>query len=274
MAWKMVNLSFVFFSKFGVSRQESVFKIASSNIHKYTNKIAIIFILILYSINSFSQNLKTIYFVPGQGSDKRIFDSLQIKKNYKLVYLEYGTPEKKQTLNSFAKQLSRQIDTTESFVLIGVSLGGMICSEINEFLNPEKVIIISSAKNRKELPFRYRFQKYIPIYKIFPASVIFLGAKILQPIVEPDRNKNKQTFKSMLNSKNPKYIKRTVGLIINWNRTENSKDIVHIHGTKDHTIPIRNVSNPNYIIKNGSHLMTLTRASEISKIINLELTKN
>ena len=233
--------------------------------------VRVLFFLFITSV-CHAEIAKTIYFIPGQGSDKRIFDSLTINSDYKLKYIEYGTPEKGVSLVDFAKQISTSIDTSEEYVLVGVSLGGMICTELNEILNPDKVIIISSAKNRKELPFRYKFQRIIPLFEIFPACVIFLGAKILQPLVEPDRNNNEDTFKSMLYSKNSKYIKRTVRMIIRWKRTANSEKVIHIHGTKDHTIPIRNVIKPDYIIENGSHMMTLTRAKEISEIINRELS--
>ena len=69
---------------------------------------------------------------------------------------------------------------------------------MNEYLSPQKVIIISSAKNRKELPLRYRFQRYIPLYAILPPAILKWGAKVMQPIVEPDRNKNKKIFKANL----------------------------------------------------------------------------
>jgi pimeloyl-ACP methyl ester carboxylesterase len=210
---------------------------------------------------------KTIYCFPGQGSDKRIFDSLSLGENYSIKIIEYGAPEKNMSMQSFAKQLSAQIDTTEDFILLGVSLGGMICCELTEFLKPEKTILISSAKNRKELPFRYSFQRIIPVYKLFPGKILLAGAKILQPLVEPDRNKNKETFVSMLNSKNPTYLKRTIELIIKWDRKENKKKIFHIHGTKDHTLPLRKIKSPDHIVKKGSHMMTLTKPEEINKIL-------
>jgi esterase/lipase len=174
-------------------------------------------------------------------------------------------------MHSFAKQLSTQIDTSQEFILIGVSLGGMICVELNEFLKPEKTIIISSAKNRNELPFRYKFQKVIPLYRIFGGRTLLAGAKILQPIVEPDRKKNKETFKKMLAGKSPAYMKQTVSLIINWDRDSNSKKVYHIHGTRDHTLPYRKIQTVNYTIRKGSHMMTLTRARELSPILNLIL---
>jgi len=209
-----------------------------------------------------------IYFFPGQGSDKRIFDSLSIDTAYNKIFIEYPLPAKNTSLKEFAFQLSSQIDTTKEYILIGVSLGGMICSELNDSMNPKKVIIISSAKNKNELPIRYKFQRVLPIYELFPPLMLRGGAKIMQPIVEPDRKKNKKTFKSMLANKNPKYIKRTIKMIVNWDKKENVKKSYHIHGTKDHTLPIRKINGANVVINKGSHMMTLTKAKEISEAIN------
>jgi hypothetical protein len=209
-----------------------------------------------------------IYCFPGQGSDHRLFESLTVPPGYEIKVIEYGTPGKGMNMHDFALRLSERIDTTRSFVLVGVSLGGMICSELNEILRPEKTIIISSAKNCNELSLRYRFQKNIPLYKLFPGSILLGGAKLLQPIVEPDRKHNKETFKSMLASKDPVYMERTIDMLINWNRTENTRMIYHIHGTRDHTLPIAWIKSPTHVVKNGSHLMTLTRAHEVSEILN------
>jgi pimeloyl-ACP methyl ester carboxylesterase len=221
----------------------------------------------------FGQDKVNVYCFPGQGSDGRIFDSLVFDPSLRKIIIEYGTPEKDMTMKSFAKKLSVQIDTTKTFILLGVSLGGMICAELSEITNPVKTIIISSAKNRNELPFRYSFQKKLPLYKIFSGRMLLAGAKILQPMVEPDRKKNKATFKQMLGNKNELYMKRTIELLINWDRASNSKKIYHIQGRNDHTLPLRNIQSPDYVIQNGSHMMTLTRAREISDILNSILRK-
>lgn len=228
-------------------------------------KLRLTIIFLSISIIALSQTIGTIYLFPGQGSDRRIFDSISFDSKFEVRIIEYGTPDKEMTLKSFARQLSNQIDTTQNFILIGVSFGGMICVEMSEILNPRKTIIISSAKNCRELPFRYRFQKVIPIYKLIPKGMILAGAKILQPIVEPDRNNNKLVFKSMLSSKSGLYMKRAVGLIINWDRKENSKNVFHIHGTNDRTIPIRRIVSPTIVVEEGSHMITLTRGKEISE---------
>lgn len=228
----------------------------------------ILFISLIIEIAAFGQNKTVIYCFPGQGSDKHLFDSISVDSNYILEFIEYGSPEKGMSMESFAKSLSAKIDTTRNFILLGVSLGGMICIELSELLHPEKTIIISSAKNRKELPLRYTFQRKIPLYKIFGGRTLLAGAKFLQPIVEPDRNKNKDTFKRMISSKDPTYMKRTVSLIINWGRISNSKRIYQIHGNNDHTIPLRNITNPDFIINKGSHMIALSRPAEINRTLN------
>ncbi len=227
--------------------------------------LKILFLVIVCS--SFIPNEKTkVYLIPGQGSDERIFSKISFSDKYEVIPIKYEMPLKHETMAAYAKRLSVQIKEQEGFILIGISLGGMLATEIAEIKNPKQVIVISSAKNANELPDRYSFQRRWPVYKIVGPNLSKLGAQILQPIVERDRNKEKETFRAMLAAKDPLFLKRTIQMIVTWERTTNSNKIIHIHGTKDHTIPIRNVSYT-HLIEGGSHMMALTRADEISKIL-------
>jgi len=215
---------------------------------------------------SISNNPTLVYLFPGQGSDERLFEHIDLGPDFQLLHIKYPPPKKGASLKDYAIEISKQIDTTQKYILIGVSIGGMICCELVDFMHPEKIIIISSAKCRDELPLRYRFQKTIPLNRIIPKRLIKVGAQILQPIVEPDRNKNKEVFKSMLKNKTPIYYKRTVNMILNWDRKNYNPSIIHIHGTKDHTLPIKNIK-VDYKINDGSHMMTLTRGKEINALL-------
>ncbi len=221
-----------------------------------------------------AQNIKpVVYLIPGQGADYRQYKNLEIDTTFEVRHIEYFTPEKDWSMNDFARELAKQIDTTRQFSIVGVSLGGMLATEINTFLKPEKVIVISSAKNRNEFPFRYRLQKRLPVYKVVPPSLVKLGARILQPLVEPDRRKDNKTFNAMLNAKDPKFLWRTVKFIMEWERIENDEKIIHIHGDNDNTLPSRNI-NFDYLVEEGSHMMVLTKGVLISDIVNYELMKN
>ncbi len=231
-------------------------------------KITLIFLIFsIISVEAQQSIKKNIYLIPGQGSDKRLYKNLKLDTSlFKIHFVNWIIPNRKENLKSYAQRLSAQIDTSQKFYLIGVSLGGMVATEISEILNPEKIIVISSAKCRAELPLRYRFQKYIPAYSLAPKRLIKWSSFIAQPIVEPDRNKEKATCKAMLKAKSPVFLKRTIRMIVRWDRKTYNPNIIHIHGNNDHTIPIRNVKN-NYTIKTGSHMMILTRTGEIESLI-------
>ncbi len=208
-----------------------------------------------------------IYLLAGQGADERLFKNLDFSERYCVNYIEYTTPTHQTSLQEYAQSLSQQIDTSKPFILLGVSLGGMLATEMTEFLEPEKTIIIASAKNTNELPRTFKFQKKVPLYKLAGKKNVKWGARFLQPIVEPDRRKESDTYKAMLDDKDPEFLLRTIPMIMKWERTTNCADIIHIHGTKDHTIPYKNVR-CDYTVEGGSHMMTLTQSDKINKILD------
>lgn len=236
---------------------------------KLTSTIFLLFILLL---NSTAQEASTkIYLFPGQGADYRLYNNIEFPKGYDTIRIHLPVPNRNETIREYATRFIPLIDTNQSFILLGVSLGGMICTELSTMLKPEHVIIISSAKSNRELPRKYTFQKKIPINKIIPKSNLKTGAVLLQPIVEPDSRTNRKFFTSMLAGKDPRYLKRTINMIINWDRTEAPEGIYHIHGTADNTIPYENVD-CNYTIEEGSHMMAYTRGDEITVILREYLT--
>lgn len=239
-----------------------------------TMKCINIIIIIIFSILKLSaQTVPTIYFLPGQGADERLFNNIILDSQYVIKYIKYSIPKASDNMQSYAQKMAEQIDTTEPFILIGTSFGGMLSTELNDFLSPEKVIIISSAKSQYELPRRYQRQKKNKLYKLVTPMMTKAGAIVLQPIVEPDRMRENSTFRSMLWDKNPIYMKHSVRMIIEWERTEYNKNIIHIHGENDKTVPIRNVDY-DILIENGSHMMTLTKGEYLSKILNGLLNDN
>lgn len=207
-----------------------------------------------------------VYLFPGQGSDGRLFKHLDLPSGYDTVHILYPIPEKRESLHTFALRFIDKIDQSSPYILMGVSMGGMICTELADTIAPLKTIIISSAKAIYELPGRYTFVQKVPINRIIPKRLTKGAARLLQGVVEPDRKYDKETFKAMLKDKDPLYVQRTVDMITHWERTNYSGQIIHIHGNKDHTIPIKNVEY-DYLVEEGSHMMMITRAGDINRII-------
>lgn len=211
-----------------------------------------------------------VYLFPGQGADYRLYRDLQFPKGYDTLHISYPIPFKNESMKEFAQRFIPLINQDEPYILVGVSLGGMICTELSDTLHPELTILISSAKSWFELPGHYTFMRIFHMDRLIPKGLVKGGARMLQGIVEPDRKQDPETFKDMLKKKDPLYLKRTGQMIVNWEREEYSRSIYHIHGDADNTIPIRNVQ-CDCVVKKGSHMMVLTRADEISEIISHRL---
>jgi len=231
-------------------------------------RLAFLFLIFNLLLGNLLANTDTtnVYLIAGTGSDHRLFNKLEWPDNYVPKHIEYVMPDKGMNMSEYACKLAEQIDTNQPFILMGSSLGGMLATEMGDFLDPEKIILISSAKGVTELPKQLKFQKKIPIHKIFGGRFYKYSAFIAQPIVEPQRNKEKATFVAMLKDKEPDFLKRAIPMILNWERTTWSDKIVSIHGEKDNTIPYKNVQ-ADYVVSGGSHMMTLTRPDEISEIL-------
>ena len=227
----------------------------------------LLFFLINPALSPISEELDdgpVIYLLPGQGADCRLFEKIIFP--YDTIHLEFPIPDKNSSLREYAYEFIPRINTNRPFILLGVSMGGMICSELADTLSPEKVIIISSSKCRNELPGKYTFQRYIPINKMIPKKAIHWGARFFSPRVEPGRRQD-TIFAIMLQEKEPVYLKRTVNMIINWNKKTCNSTLIHIHGDGDHTLPIRNVKY-DYLIPGGTHMMVYLRGKELSTLIN------
>lgn len=214
----------------------------------------------------------TLYFVSGLGADKRAFSRLKIPPHYKIVHLDWMEPDDNESLQAYVSRMAERINTAESFALIGLSFGGVVCTELSTILKPVITIIISSVTSRKEMPFHFRFLGKIKADTLVGAAAMkkehffshwFFGTKLAQ---------EQELFRTILRESSPGYVKWAVHEILNWKRQVRPENIVHIHGDKDKIFPIQFVK-PDIIINGGEHFMVYTMADEVSKEINRVLSE-
>ena len=210
--------------------------------------------------------MKTLYLIPGTGADHRFFSRLQLDvKTQVIEWSEWGNA---QTIREYAEVLSLQIDKDESFGILGVSFGGMLAVEMSKFLNPEKLILVSSAKSYKELPSIVRLSRRVGVhYLISPRliKIIPFAGKIFGV-----SKKDKRFFDKMIDETPAGHLKKTIRSVLYWKNTVIPSKIIHIHGSQDKVIPIKNIQNP-AVIKGGGHFMVYNMANEVSQIINKSL---
>ena len=96
-----------------------------------------------------------VYMIPGMGTDYRVYRDFNL--NYgNIKYIQWADPGNIRTLEEYAALLKNQIDTSRKYIIVGTSFGGMIGVELSQKLNNPNLILISSAKTKKELPNKYK----------------------------------------------------------------------------------------------------------------------
>jgi esterase/lipase len=213
-----------------------------------------------------------IYFMPGLAASSKVFENLEFDTDkYTLHYLTWIMPlAYHENITDYAYRLSAEIKEKDS-VLIGVSFGGIIVQELAQFVNPKKVIIISSVQHQNELPKRFKLAKITKVYKLFPTKVIENFEDYLTFFIGKSLKKRADLYKKYLSVRNKKYLQWSIASIINWEQRTPLKKIVHIHGTNDAIFPIKNIKEA-IKIEGGTHIMVLTKAKKISKVIDAILT--
>ena len=208
-----------------------------------------------------------IYLIPGLGADGRMYTP-QLKVLKDAVILEHQKPLKGETLTEYAKRLSAKVDTSEPFILIGTSLGGMIAIEMSKFIHPEKIILISSVKHRGELPVWMRAMKHLKMHHLLTGErlIRISNSNVKRFITMRDTNVARLIV-DMHTSADPEFVGWAINEVVNWNGGKDyRKDIIHIHGTKDRLFPHRNIKNAIHI-PGGSHIMGMTQAHDVNKAL-------
>ena len=213
-----------------------------------------------------------IYFMPGLAAGPEIFENLELdSEKYTLHYLKWIKPlAVEEDIDNYACRLSDKIKEKNP-VLVGVSFGGILAQELAKFVKPRKIIIISSVKNQEELPKRFKFAKFTKIYKFFPTKVIVNFEDYAVFFLGKTLTKKANLYKKYLSVRSKRYLKWSILNVIQWKQLKPVENIVHIHGTKDTIFPIKNIKNA-IEIEGGTHVMILTKAKKISKIIDEVLT--
>jgi pimeloyl-ACP methyl ester carboxylesterase len=207
-----------------------------------------------------------LYAISGLGADQRVFQFLKL--NHEIVTIDWIRPLTNESIENYSKRLSKVINTEESFGLIGVSFGGLIATEITKILSSKITILISSAETYKDLRPIYNVIGQLGIAKFFPKQFFNLPKSIANWLFGAQNNK---LLSEILDDTDLNFTKWAVVELTKWKNITTIQNVVKIHGSKDKLIPLNNQCN-SHVVDGGEHFMIVDRASEISEIINRDLT--
>lgn len=206
-----------------------------------------------------------VYCISGLGADKRAFKYLTT--SHKLIHIDWLTPTKDEALSSYVKRLSKQVNTKEPFILLGLSFGGIVACEIAKFLKPEKVILLSSITNKQHLPLLFRVIGSTGIHKIIPASWMNPPMNIAYWFFGVKKKESKQLLKEIFADTDQVFLKWAIGVLLSKGEIVVPENVIRIHGTNDKLLPLRGREGV-IEIKGGGHFMVIEQADEVGKELN------
>ena len=197
--------------------------------------------------------------------DERIFSELTL--DFELTPLKWIEPKPKESIRNYATRFAEQIDPTVPFSIIGISFGGIMAIELNKIINPSKILLISSASSKSDIPLIFRilgqagFLKLVPDFLMKPPSFIanwFFG------VSEPE---HKQILKQIMANTDVDFLRWATNAIAKWDNSQNATNTVRIHGSSDRLLNYSKKEDV-IVIPNAGHFMIVNRADELSKVIN------
>lgn len=215
--------------------------------------------------------MKHIYCISGLGADERVFSKFLFPQ-HEIHFIKWITPEKNESIESYAKKLTDQIHHSDP-ILIGLSFGGVMCIEIARQIKTELIIIISSIKSSDELPLWMRLSGKLKLNRLFPMR----SFKLIEPLENYNLGVKTKEEKQMVHDyrKNidPVYSNWAINAILNWKNKTAPQNLYHIHGNMDRIFSIKKIK-PDYTIHNGGHLMILNKSEEVNECISSILSSN
>jgi hypothetical protein len=212
-----------------------------------------------------------VYCISGIAADKRAFKHIRLPEGFEVVFIDWIKPAKKESLSEYAVRLADSIDTREPFCLVGISLGGIMVSEIAVKCKPRAIIIIGSVPVCSQLPPYYTWVRRLNIQKLVPGT-LYKYAAIIKHYFTREPAEDKKDIYRMIRATNASFIRWGIHAVLHWTNKQKPESLTHIHGTRDEVFPF-SFARPTHVISRGDHMLVISHPNEIYTIIRESLSK-
>ena len=213
---------------------------------------------------------KQLYLISGMGADERMFRYLQFPPEYDVHYLPWLKPQPNEPFTEYAARMAAGITTEGPVTLLGLSFGGMISLEIARQRPVEKIILVSTIKNTRERPAYFNLVRRFRLYRLNNRWIFKQRTFVVQFYMTAKTAEEAALLKDYLHNSDFDFMYWAIRTVIHWENEEVHPAVVHIHGSRDHTFPLKYVK-PDYTINGGGHFMIMNQADEINRILSREL---
>jgi pimeloyl-ACP methyl ester carboxylesterase len=206
-----------------------------------------------------------VYFTSGIGADYRLFTHLRLPEGFEASYIHWIPPLENEKLPDYAFRLTQQIDSTKPFILVGLSLGGIMSVEMAKRISPICTILISSVPVSAHLPRYYRLAGNLGLGRLVPAALLKAATTVKHTLtMRPAANR--QLMMDVIRAGDDQFIHWALNAVLQWENTDIPQPLYHLHGTRDEVFPI-GLTTPTHIIRKAGHMFLLSHPDPVNRIL-------
>jgi len=212
-----------------------------------------------------------VYFIAGMGADRRLFKHIRLPEGFKMEFVDFIKPDEDESISAYAARLTGQIDTSQPFALVGVSLGGILSVEIAKLHPAAATVIIGSIPVSTQLPGYYHtLGTRLGLLKVLPGS-FFKSAAAAKRWFTRETRADKKLVWQMIEEADEEFLIWAMRAVLKWENRELPQPLWHIHGSRDMVFPI-GLTRPSHKVRGAGHLLIMTHATEVNTILQEALS--
>ena len=205
-----------------------------------------------------------VYLMPGMAANPSIFERIKLPEDQFVIHwLEWMIPITNETLSSYAKRMCEHIHHYNA-VLLGVSFGGILVQEMSKHIKLRKLIIVSSVKNKHELPRRMKLARRTKAYKLVPSTLLGNVDLLAKYAFGETIIKRIELYRRYLSVNDSGYLNWAIEQVVCWEQDRSLPEVVHIHGERDAVFPYRYLGDC-ITVKGGTHVMIINKYKWFNK---------
>jgi len=205
-----------------------------------------------------------VYLMPGMAANSSIFENIKLpEETFQMHLLEWMIPNKKETLQAYAKRMTEKIEH-DNVVLLGVSFGGILIQEMSKFITVRKLIVVSSVKSKYEYTTGMKFAKATKIYKVLPTRLVKRIDGLSKYAVSKPIKRRFELYKKYLSVNDKRYLDWAIQQVLCWEQEEANENAVYVYGKKDSVFSYSPEGNT-IAIENGTHIMIIDKYKWFNK---------
>ena len=204
------------------------------------------------------------YLFPGLGADERVFQFLRLPgQSHVLKWLSPQTAA--EALPHYAARLAEAVPPDQACWLVGVSFGGVLAQEVARLRPLARVVLVSSFAGPRELPWLGRLARTTGLYRLLPPQLLPKLPTLASWFFGVKTTRDRQLLTQILRDTDPDFTRWAIARLLQWpGRPE--VPAIRIHGTDDRLLP-HGAARSQYRLP-GGHLIIISRAPEISRLLN------